>query len=317
MNLVCSYLQIPIGLLSSVVLASFCVQAQVADAKSKRTFTHDRDVETAYTWRHIPRWNGERLVGYDNNHSRGIVIYTVDRDGRHDETVFTLKDGAQINVVDVAGSQDGEIAIIASAYTTDTPFSTFLARIAADGQHQLITPTWPYRPGVVTFAPDGSVWTIGHLKDYENTRVLENNVLRRFDRTGKMLGSTTLQVRGWQSAVTSYLRASRDRVGWFTLGGEYIEFSLDGSEIGRYEQPEGATERNISGVDISEDNDVIAGRFGNGKAELVLLDRDKRTWTAVALPKEYAPTWAWVLGFDGTTLVTYSRSGLLRRFKTK
>jgi hypothetical protein len=68
---------------------------------------------------------------------------------------------------------------------------------------------------------------------------------------------------------------------------------------------------------ISDENDVVAGWFGNGKAEFIVLDREKRTWTAVELPKEYAPTWAWVLGFDGTTLVTYSRNGLLRRFQAK
>lgn len=68
---------------------------------------------------------------------------------------------------------------------------------------------------------------------------------------------------------------------------------------------------------LSEENDVVAGRFGKGKADFVVLDREKRAWTTVSLPKEHAPTWAWVLGFDGTTLVTYSKNGKLRRFNTK
>jgi hypothetical protein len=35
----------------------------------------------------------------------------------------------------------------------------------------------------------------------------------------------------------------------------------------------------------------------------------------VSIPKEHTPTWARVLGFDGTTLVTYTTNGRLRRFK--
>jgi hypothetical protein len=61
--------------------------------------------------------------------------------------------------------------------------------------------------------------------------------------------------------------------------------------------------------------EISAGRFGKGKAEIVVLDRDHRTWLAVSIPKEYISTWTTVVGFEGTTLVTYSTSGRLRFFK--
>jgi len=267
-------------------------------------------------WSKSPKWHGAQLVGYDKNHTSGPIIYTIDRDGRRVETLFTLQDGALINIYDVAPSKDGEIAIVASALTADKRGSTFLARIAADRTSQVITRTWPYVPLVVSFAADGSVWTIGHLKD-ENAAEVATNVLRRFDSTGKMLGTNTLHVKGWQTAETSFMSASKDRVGWFTRAGEYLEFSLDGLEIGRYDGPQEAEERDITGVALNDDNDVVAGRFGKDKAEFVVLDRERRTWNAVELPKEYAPTWARVIGFDGTTLVTYSQSGKLRMFKVK
>jgi hypothetical protein len=305
--------KINLGLL---LLAALCLHGQVAGTAAKRTFTHDRDVETAFEWQDLPRWEGETLLGYIGNLSSGPVIYSMDRNGRRDETLFTLEDGARITIYDIAGSPGGEIALVGGALSGDIRYATFLARIAPDRKHQTITRTFPYSPTIVTFAPDGAVWTIGNLNDDENTHTLAKHVLRRFDPSGRMIGSATLQVKGWRGAAASFLRASRDRVGWFTASGEYIEFSLDGTEMGRYEGPAVVGPRDITGMVLSGDNDVIVSVFGNGKAEFVALDREQRTWIPVSVAKEHAPAWARVLGFDGTTLVTYSQNGRLTRFKT-
>lgn len=255
------------------------------------------------------------LVGYNHNHSSSPIIYTIDRDGRRDETLFTFSDAGLMNLVDVAASRTGEIAVIGSAYTSDGRATTFVARIATDRQHQTITRTWPYCPMVVTFAPDGTLWTIGHSKDNDNTTVLAYNVLQRFDASGRMLGSTSLPVKGNRTQETSGLRSSRDRVGWLTRDGEYLELSLNGSEMARYDGPEVASDLDITGLAMSDDNDVVIGRFGHGKADFLALDRETRSWSQLSLPKEYVPIWAGVHGFDGTNLVTNSKNGTLRRFR--
>jgi hypothetical protein len=299
------------------LLAALSLKGQVAQGPPKRTFRHDRDVQTYSVWQEVPRWDGELLVGITGNHSNGPVIYAIDREGRREETLFTLKDAALIHVVEVAASSRGEIAVIGDAYTGDAPRgTTFLARIAADRKSQIITRVWPYCAMVVTFAPDGSIWTVGHLKDEENTRIISLNVLRHFDSSGKILGSTTLTVKGSEIAATSYLHASGDRVGWFTRSNEYIEFSLDGTEMARYNGPDGATERDISGVVLGPENEVVAGWFGVGKAELVMLDRGTHRWIPVSLSTG-VPEWARVLGFDGATLVTTTENGRMRRYHTK
>ncbi len=310
------YLRISLGLLA---VAIFCLTGQVNEGRAKRTFTHERDVETAFIWDSFPRWEGRNLVGHLHNHSSGPVIYTIDQNGRRDETVFTLKDGALINIHDLAASTDGEIALVASALSADKRGTTFFARISADRESQTITRTWPFCPSVVTFAPDGNVWIIGNMKSEDGTQDLARNVLRRFDRSGKMLGSATLQVKGWRTAETSFLRASKDRVGWFAPEGEYFEFSLDGSEIGRYPGPEGAGVefRNITGMVLSEDSEVIVGHFGGTHAEFVVLSREQRAWNSISVSKEHAPSWAFVLGLDGTTLVTTTTNGRLGRFRTR
>jgi hypothetical protein len=298
------------------LLAGFCLQAPGPERPGRRTFTHDRDVQTYSVFQEVPRWDGDLLVGITGNNSSGPVIYTIDREGRKEETLFTFADAGLIYVYEAAASSKGEIAVVGSAYTGDSRGTTFLARIAADHRSQTITRVWPYRAVVVTFAPDGTIWTVGDLKDEENTREIALNVLEHFDSAGKLLGSRTLAVKGWATAETSYLHASRDRVGWFTRANEYLEFSMDGSEIARYDGPEGATEREISGVAMSEENEVVAGRLGKGKAELVTLDRATRTWNPVSLSAG-TPEWARVLGFDGTTLVTTTENGRLRRYHTK
>ncbi len=305
------------ALLGSAFVAVFWIAGVTVHAQAKlRAVAHDRDVETAFVWEEPPQWDGERLLGYVNNHTNGPVIYAIDRDGRRDEMLFTFQDAGRINLYGIAGSRDGEVAVIGSAFTADSRGTSFFARISPDRKRQIVTRVWPYCPGAVTLAADGTLWTIGLLKDDENTRVLERYVLRRFDRSGKLITSTTLSVKGREQVPMSHLRASLDRVGWFTLSNEYLEFSLDGSEVGRYDGPDGATERDITGIALGDRDDIVIGWFGKGKAQFVTLDRETRAWKPLQLPKEkYATTWARPLGFDGTTLVTTSTNGTLRRFK--
>src|SRR5579859_2658265 len=90
-------------------LAASCLHGQVAPEQPKRTFTHERDVQTYSVFQEEPRWDGGFLVGVTGNHSNGPVIYTIDREGRKEETLFALKDAALIHVIDVAASSRGEI----------------------------------------------------------------------------------------------------------------------------------------------------------------------------------------------------------------
>jgi hypothetical protein len=297
------------GLIGVALLTAFDGNAQVAPSRAKRAFTHERDVETAYVWSSIPRWERNMLVGYDHNHSTSPIIYTIDRDGRRDETLVAFSEAGLINLHDISSSASGEIAVVGSAYFTDSRGTCLIARISPDRKHQTITRTSPYCPLVVTFASDGTVWTIGPLG------VRDLNVLQRFDSSGRVLDSTTLHVKGERTQGASYLRSSLDRVGWLTHDGEYVEWSLDGSEIGRYKAPQVSAQRDINGLALSDKNDVVVGRFGHGHAEFLALDRDIDDWNPLSVPKEYAPTWAYVHGFDGATLVTNSKNGTLRRFK--
>jgi hypothetical protein len=296
-----------------LALTSLFMEAQETSPRVKR-FKHDRDVETSFVWSSPPRWEGNGLIGYIQNHSSAPIIFTINSEGRRDETLFTFPDAGLINISDVASSGAGEIALIGSAYTSDSRGTTFIARISADRQHQTVTRVWPYCPMAVTLASDGTIWTIGHLKDDENTTIRAYNVLRRFDASGRMLGSTNLSLAERTTQGLSHLRSSPDRVGWLTHGLEYIEFSLDGNEIGRYDGPEAASDRNITGMAISDENEVVVGRFAHENTEFLTLDRSSGTWNALSVPKEQVPSWVGVKGFDGKMLVTTTRNGTIRLY---
>jgi len=302
-----------------VVAAAVLATAPLLEAQPNREFTLEREVDTPPGWVNIPRWNAGRLVGYLNNRTDGPVLYTIDRVGQRDEFLFAIPDAFRIDIKNVAIGPSGEIAVVAGAYTADGRTTTLVARIPPDRKDWRIIRTWPYVPMNVTIASDGCIWTIGYLKDSENIRVIAEPLLKRYDANGTVVGSQIVvdAPRGSSTMNNSFLFSSRDRVGWFTTGGKYIEFSLDGKEIGRYEGPRGLQRRDISGVAISEDNDVVVGNFERGKAEFLALDRSSRSWIPVSLPKEDAPTGAYVLGFDGTTLVTTTQNGKLVRFKTR
>lgn len=292
----------------------------VADlnAQTTREYTRESEMHTSSVWRNFPRWNAGLLVGYENNYSDAPVIYTIDRDGRREELLLAIADAYRISVRNVAMGADRRIAVVAGAYASDGRFATLLVQIPANRKDWTVTQTWPYCPMNVTIANDGAVWTIGWLKDEENTRVITRHVLRRYDANGILKGSQdVIARRGGPTINVSFFFSSLDRVGWLTTAGQYIEFALDGKEIGRYEGPPGSEDGDVSGAAISEDNNVLAGVFEKGMMEFAILSRQTGEWTAVSLPTKEAPSWARVLGFDNTTVVTATQNGKIVRFKPR
>jgi len=306
-----NYGYVGIAAIGTALLANSPLFGQLA---AGRTFTHERDIQTYYEWRTVPRWDNGHLVLLDSFRSKGPTIFTFDSDGRQDQTLFTFKDAALITVSDIAKAKDGELGVVGSAVTADTRGTCFVARIGADQTSQIVTRTWPYCSLVLTFAPDGNIWTMGHLKDEENTREIQKNVLRRFDASGKLISSSNLTVNGRLGPDNSYLRASLDRVIWFASSNEYFEFALDGSEIGHYDGPPNAPFSDITGVAISDQNEVVAAWFGKRMSQIMTLDRASRKWTPVSLSTG-TPAWARIIGFDGTTLILYSNKGEIRRYR--
>jgi len=305
---------------AGVTLSMSLLFGQSLEKKPKRHLAYEREVETASTWTTFPVWRGEMLLWVDHNESRAPIICTMGRDGRRDETLFTVEGAARITVHQITASPTGEFALVAYAVTDDLRGSTFLARIAPDRKSQLITRTWPYAPTVVTFAPDGNVWTIGHVYAEDMSRDLAYHVLRRFDSSGRVLSSRTLRIKGAGDGESlSFFVGFRDRVGWLTRSREYLEFALDGSEIARYEGPGGSIDNPHGVIDgismaVNDEGDVVVVKGAREKPEFSVLNRETRTWMPVEV-KGATYRSAQLLGFDGSALLTTSGNRNFRRLQ--
>jgi len=306
-----------------VIYSGACqLQAQVPSKQATRSFERESDIETYFKLEDVPRWDGGYLLGYLGNLSSAPTIYSISRTGKLEQILFTLKDAAQISLNDIAASPDGEIVVVGTAVSADSRAAAFLARVSADRTRQVVTQLWPYFPSVLTVTPDGTVWTIGQLKDEANIRVISKDVLRRFDSSGRLLGSKVLEVRGTHLQHLSFLRSSRSLVGWFTRDGQYLEFGLDGAELGRYDGPQGIEDLDSSqwknfSLTLTSDGEVVLAKANGAKPEMFLLDRSARTWKPVTLPEEQSRPWRRILGADGNTVVTNGPSGRLGRFRTR
>jgi hypothetical protein len=127
------------------------------------------------------------------------AFYTLDREGNWIySAAFRAPNGALAWSNDYDRETDGSI-VLAGQYSSDQGAVPFLAWISVDGKTQRLVPTTPYFPYMLSVAPDGTVWTIGHemINGDPKAPGLEPDagVLRHFDGTGKLLGSALPQSR--------------------------------------------------------------------------------------------------------------------------
>ncbi|HVN06466.1 MAG TPA: hypothetical protein VMT86_18735, partial [Bryobacteraceae bacterium] len=232
-------------------------------------------------------WQGRSLLGIEGDRSDAPVIFSIGRDGQADRTELALANARYISVIGLAGAENGAVAAIGTALSEDGRAVSFLALISPDRQRRVVVRLQLYLPKAVAAAPNGVTWTAGWVWDGET--VSQDNLIERFDSSGKLLGLIPVSTHGrWSSrdedaAENSVLRSSRDRVGWLTNANQYIEFDLNGHELGRYPPPPGPPPQAFeSSMALSASNDVLVGTKDGHKMKLWLLDRQSRSWAPVS-----------------------------------
>jgi hypothetical protein len=258
----------------------------------------------------VPVWGRGGLYGADYNPSDEPIIWRVAPDGKREDIRFSFPGGHEITITGIVERPDEGLVITGSAYSDDGKGATLLSIISPDRATKTITRVWPFVPHAVTLAPDGVIWAVGWIRNGES--VSANNVLERFDSTGRLLSTSLIKARGvawssWGDATDhSSLHALPDRVGWLTGGGEYIEFSLDGKEISRLDVPRPMVvhKEGLAGFVVADAGRVVAALPTDPALKieptLWLLNLDRRGWTQIpgSLP------WGFSLaGFDGKAVV--------------
>jgi hypothetical protein len=294
-----------------------------AFAQPHTQFEHERDI-AAQLGRVVPRWGGSELVGVDAFSSRTPLLYAVDREGRREEIWIDLPGAGTVLTHDAIGGADGAVAAVGYAQNPDPLVGHFLMWISPDRKRRTVIRLDPYGADRVALAGDGTIWVVGGLRDAPRWALDKQNVIRRYDASGKQLGSFPVHARSREdispdAAAMSYFVASKDRVGWFTNGSEYIEFSLDGKEVGRFDGPPYVDRKQISGVGLDAEDRLFVGRKGDKtfNFEILELNRSNRTWSKAAIVGPDAPRSARILGFDGTALVTMEQAGIRRYARTR
>jgi hypothetical protein len=299
--------------------------AQTASPPPENPATFQRGSESYMGNKIQPRWAGKYLVEVQDPESKSPVFNLTDSAGRIERVIFQLPDTVYIAALEYNLGTDGSIAALGRALNGKNGGASFIAWISPDRKHQTVVQSYPFVPETVAIAADGSIWSAGTLFDDDKREAIAYNVIRRYDSQGNLLASVAVAGLKWlgnpaRAAGYSQLQASRDRVGWFTSGDQYIEFSLDGKEIGRFEGPPGWGEPGrdpnlIYWYDrfaLSTDNQAALGGMTRDHKSLrvVTLDRRAQVWKQVSLMGEEAPDRVLLLGFDGAELVIQSANNL-------
>jgi hypothetical protein len=269
---------------------------------------------------HTPDYSGGMVVSCNPCRAKEPILFTIDRQSRRDELVFELKGSGYVSVEGIAAGPDGALAVAGYGMSGSFQFASFIAWISPDRKRQIVNRTWPFFPYAVTVAPDGTIWAVGPVKGKDASIDLDPSVLRHYDPSGSLLATATVNAKPENGSadvsIVSNLMASSDRIGWLTRACEYIEFSFDAKELGRYDCPPGPRNSlDRDGIALSANSDVVLGAKFNAPFAPLELNRAKRTWDPVEVPGDARDNHL-ILGFDGQSLVTESFLGgrKIRRF---
>jgi hypothetical protein len=247
------------------------------------------------------------------------VLYRFDRTGTRLPDVSVSLPGIDIlSLMGVADAPDGRLAVHGRGFDRQLNRSTsYFGLISNDGHRQIAVRLFPYWVGEMAFAPDGVLWTAGGETD--GVEVLNTNhaVIRRWDASGKLIGSLAPRheiraprPRGHQ-ATQSWFAVGGDRVGWYCAISElYIEYSLDGKQMGRYKGADVPPEAHYNGLGMTGDGNVFISVSYPSKSaplgrasDIFLLDRGRNCWSAVAKKDPVAGGPHWIMGAQGPHLI--------------
>ena len=310
------------------LVLSACLFGQT-DTKEKATsWSLRRTTESAYPIISTPRWAGAILIQARDLESRAPQLHLLDSAGHSEIVSFSLPGSPLLQALKYSAGNDRSLILSGSATSDAQQAAAFIGLISPDRTRQMIKWTAPFVPEAVVIAADGTIWSVGTVCDDEKRITIADNVVQRYSASGILLSSTPIanlkvaRETPGDATMGSTLLASRDRVGWFTRASQYIEFSLDGSELGRFDAPSDPdwdwhTIRLGGGLALSEDNHAVL--CSNGKArhtlQVLTLDRPRRAWVPTSFGAGDTPQWQSLLGFDGNILVTRPKAGILLRWE--
>jgi len=262
-------------------------------------------------------WSGGALLVVQDRLSGAPVFRVFERNGREiSQFTFAIPGASHINVYAFARGLDGSLAVGGTAYTNDSRGATFLAWVSPEGGEQTVIRLPPFFPVPVTVALDGTIWVAGHETKWTGPRDYNQHLIRRYDRTGKMLGSFIPWSRLRTALPTpspdtqSVFISLADRIGWYSRHSQtYIEFSLEGAVINWIKTPEHPRHVMLSIAPCDDGGLFVGATVNNGPNRtaswgIFALDRQRGEWSFLPRPEK----WGTLYGCDGTRLASTTDS---------
>ena len=305
--------------------------AALASLLSAASLTRLKDIEWVISLPtlQVPKWTQGGLIAVQHKDPRNPVIWMFSPSG--DKSLHFSVPGAESTLIyDCDRATDGTIGISGSAADSDGRVAGFVAWISPNDPNGQIIRTGSYRPAMVAIAPDGTLWTVGKQTAATATspaEIVSNaGAIQHFDRSGKTLGSFVPQstIRNPHltlSRTRNTLRASKDRIAWYSSDGRYVEMSLSGSLLTDFvvDVPPGRGKPLLDsiGFALTDEGDaflsVLYDVTTTGAAllpidvfETYVLDRPARAWRPVQVAGQSPRTGVGhLLGVDGQSLVVH------------
>lgn len=273
-------------------------------------------------------WSNGAFVSVQDRFSAAPLLRVFDRNGTEvSRFSFTIHGAGLIDMHGhcVALGLDGSLAIIGGAYSDDSQAGMFLAWVSPNRHDQTVIRVSPFFPDAVTIASDGTIWVAGHeTKQQNEKRDYSRPLVRRYDRTGNLLGSfipwSSLELeKSVLPFVGSTLLPLSDGVLWYCPRAHlYFEISSDGSVINRFKSaPHPGPD--IARVAVCGDGGLFAStRIKDNSGSQIgwgvfTLDRQRGEWTLVPRGEK----WGILYGCDGTRLATTTDLKTISWLETK
>lgn len=185
-----------------------------------------------------PVWSGGALLAIDRDATFDPIIHVFGRNGGEITTIpVTVPDAVTISVFAVSRGPNGQMAACGAAFDAKGRMSPFVALFPTGGDSEKLIATQSYSPWLITFAPDGTIWTQGNTV---GKTAAAADIIWHFDQGGNKIGSAVPQssfTADSTFALSQMLRdpgnqlaASASGIAWLCPGRQrYVEINLSGS----------------------------------------------------------------------------------------
>jgi hypothetical protein len=264
----------------------------------------------------IPEYQNGLLLARDTDHRTVRFFDTTGKLRGH--VVLSVPDAAVTSTRSMAAAPDGGVAVAASVKNADGASASVIIWLNASGGVERVVRTTPFAAFHLAFAGDGTLWAVGREHDTRFEHTAEHNILRRYDRQGRVVSSllpkTSFHVPPgpWHPASQSWLTASGDRVGFYSVtAGEWVEASLSGEILGRWKPGGIKPGEDVLGVALTTSGGVYVSTQIQRvrQTPVYCLDKAANEFVRVQMGDLAEPYHGWVkvLGSDGEDVVFYAR----------